>query len=306
MLESVLIQNFKGFRDTRIDGFRPVNLIIGGQNVGKTSLLEAVLFALRGELSADFRQSEQGDAKRLAASICDRKNFVLQTTASGKVWGIAARELKSATFSSSKSNGFGGVFAATPSALAIKPPICIGLPLFLPPQHRFVELWGKVVFGRKKGELIKLLNTVEPRLLSLDAIAPDGEQRVYAELDGLPQALPLSHLGHGFSRLVHLFSELLVSDARLALIDEIENGIHYSALPTLFQGIQTVARERQVQTLMTTHSWDALRAASEVFADTPELFQVIRLERTPDDNVQAIAIDGPRLQRLIEQDREVR
>jgi AAA15 family ATPase/GTPase len=105
---------------------------------------------------------------------------------------------------------------------------------------------------------------------------------------------------------VHLFSELLVSDAQLALVDEIENGIHYSALPTLFQGIKAVAQDRQVQTLMTTHSWDALRAAAEVFKDTPELFQVIRLERTPDDNVQAVIIDSDELRELIARGYEVR
>jgi len=44
MLSKIHIQGFKGFKDTRIDSLRKVNLILGGQNVGKTSLLEAVYF----------------------------------------------------------------------------------------------------------------------------------------------------------------------------------------------------------------------------------------------------------------------
>ena len=146
---------------------------------------------------------------------------------------------------------------------------------------------------------------MEPRLISLDAISPDGEQRVYAELEGVDQALPLTQMGHGFSRLIHLFSEMLVSDAQIALIDEVENGIHYSALPTLFQGIKTVAQERDVQSLITTHSWDCLRAACEVFEDAPDMFQVIRLERHQDD-VKAVCIDGARMLRLMADEREVR
>ncbi|MEK8026055.1 AAA family ATPase [Pseudaquabacterium rugosum] len=306
MLESVHIQNFKGFRDTRIDGFCPVNLVIGGQNVGKTSLLEAVLFAFREKVSADFRSQDEGDAQRLIGAVCGRARYLLQASANGRDYGIAARGTAEGRFTAIRQVAKGHTASAILYPSGEKPPICLGLPLFLPFQSRFVDLWGQVVFGRKKQALLGLLRSIEPRLISLDAIAPDGEQRLYAELDGVPQALPLSHLGHGFSRLVHLFSELLVSDASLALIDEIENSIHYSALPTLFQGVRAVAQERQVQTLMTTHSWDALRAASEVFADTPELFQVIRLERTADDNVEAVRIDVPRLQRLIDQDREVR
>ena len=168
-----------------------------------------------------------------------------------------------------------------------------------------VMLFGQVILTRKKRELTELLKKVEPRLLSLDAISPDGEQRVYAELEGIQQALPLTQMGHGFSRLVHLFSEMLVSDAQIALIDEVENGIHYSALPTLFQGIKAVAQERDVQSLITTHSWDCLRAACEVFEDTPEMFQVIRLERDEND-VKAVCIDGARMLRLMADEREVR
>ncbi len=306
MLESVHIQNFKGFRDTRIDGFCPVNLVIGGQNVGKTSLLEAVLFSLRGAISTDFRQSQGSDGIRLAGSWASRSGLKLTAGVGARRYGICDARLAPNAEVVRREGMSSEISVLVPTGVLSRPPERVALPLFLPAPDHLVTLTGRVILNKKKRDLLELLRKIEPRLQSLDAIAPDGEHRVYAELDGLPQALPLSHLGHGFSRLVHLFSELLVSDASLALVDEIENGIHYSALPTLFQGVRAVAQERQVQTLMTTHSWDALRAASEVFADTPELFQVIRLERTADDNVEAVRIDGPRLQRLIAQDREVR
>ena len=150
-----------------------------------------------------------------------------------------------------------------------------------------------------------MLKQVEPRLISLDAVSPDGEQRIYAEIEGVAQALPLPELGHGFARLLYLFCTLLSTDAKLALIDEVESGVHYSALPTLLQGIKSVANQRKVQTIMTTHSWDCIRAACEVFADSPDDFQVIRLERT-ENNIRAVNIEGDRMLRLLAEDREVR
>ncbi|MFW2355976.1 AAA family ATPase [Hydrogenophaga sp.] len=316
MLESVLIQNFKGFKNTLISPFRKVNLIIGGQNVGKTSVLEAVQICLGGFEATAFRQNEGTDAHHFSASVMANPDLTLYAKYSAREFVLTRRTPFDPSSVSAKSKDFYGLGAfsgpfgvshrySNESARQDPTPRCVAIPLFLPPQMHLVMLFGKVILTRKKRELTELLRKVEPRLISLDAIAPDGEQRVYAELEGVDQALPLTQMGHGFSRLVYLFSEMLVSDAQIALIDEVENGIHYSALPTLFQGIKTVAQERDVQSLITTHSWDGLRAACEVFEDTPDMFQVIRLERD-EDEVKAVCIDGARMLRLMADEREVR
>ena len=317
MLESVLIQSFKGFKNTRISPFRKVNLIIGGQNVGKTSVLEAVQICLGGSEATAFRQNEGNDAQRFSTSVMANAGLTLYAKYSDQEFVLTRRDSLDADVSafatssrfflrSSSGGSFGTSYRfSNDRARDGSTPRCVAIPLFLPAQMHLVMLFGQVILTRKKRELTELLKKVEPRLISLDAIAPDGEQRVYAELEGVQQALPLTQMGHGFSRLVHLFSEMLVSDAQLALIDEVENGIHYSALPTLFQGIKAVAQERQVQSLITTHSWDCLRAACEVFEDSPDMFQVIRLERDG-DSVKAVCIDGARMLRLMSEEREVR
>ncbi|WP_033587643.1 AAA family ATPase [Helicobacter pylori] len=48
MIQSVRIKNFKNFKDTQIDGFTKLNIITGGNNVGKSNLLEA-LYCLVGK-----------------------------------------------------------------------------------------------------------------------------------------------------------------------------------------------------------------------------------------------------------------
>ncbi|MFP6204080.1 AAA family ATPase [Helicobacter pylori] len=48
MIQSVRIKNFKNFKDTTIDGFTKLNIITGGNNVGKSNLLEA-LYCLVGK-----------------------------------------------------------------------------------------------------------------------------------------------------------------------------------------------------------------------------------------------------------------
>lgn len=48
MLTSLRFQNFRGFRDLRVDGIKPVTLITGANNTGKTGLLEAILWPTTG------------------------------------------------------------------------------------------------------------------------------------------------------------------------------------------------------------------------------------------------------------------
>lgn len=317
MLESVLIQNFKGFKKTSIGPFRKVNVLIGGQNVGKTSVLEAIQIGLDGGRGTVFRQNEGKDAQRFSASALGNPELMLYASMSNQAFVLTTRSkdgvnqtlpisINSLQLQKSEGGAGGAMYRYTQKNAQIKnSPLCVSVPLFLPPQLRLVTLFGQVTLSRKKRDLTDLLKKVEPRLISLDAISPDGEQRVYAELEGIQSALPLTQMGHGFSRLLYLFSEMLVSEAQIALIDEVENGIHYSALPTLFAGIKAVAQDRDVQSVITTHSWDALRAACEAFEDAPEMFQVIRLERQGED-VKAVCIDGQRMLRLMADEREVR
>lgn len=337
MLQSIHLQGFKGFKDTTVGPFRKVNLILGGQNVGKTSLLEAVYLGASDlanvqRLPAVFRLAEGHDSQRflemafkgvqglinleLATELPDAclitainrmppENESWDQVADLAVDGfVLTQHLKS--IGSHWYNDSDGEFRVKPQLLVrelVHTPLAISVNL--PTQAEAVQLFDRVVLKRKKRTLLEALRRIEPRLEDMHSLSPDGEQRVYLELDGLATAVPLPQLGHGFSRLLTLYCSLLVTDAKLALMDEVENGIHYASLPTLFKGVHDMATTQDVQTLMTTHSWDAIRAACEVFADTPELFQVIRLERT-DDNIKAVCIEGERMLRLMAQDMEVR
>src|SRR5262249_19976374 len=62
--KSIHIQNFRGLRDLRIDDLGRINLIVGANNVGKTSLLEALwLFQDAGNpsLTIDLARSRWHD-----------------------------------------------------------------------------------------------------------------------------------------------------------------------------------------------------------------------------------------------------
>lgn len=281
MLTSIHIEGFKGFKDTLIAPLRKVNLILGGQNVGKTSLLEAVylgasdvknfpqlpmLFRVaEGQDSQRYLQSTLGGKVRWLVDLTDTQGKILRTMNDSKTDGDMFFDLISIenneiyvnrlikgggiALSEAKAKFLGGRLQSSAALKAAKEvsflnPLTVSL--HLPNQLAVAQLFDKTIITRKKKILLSMLRRIDPRLEDMHSLSPDGEQRIYVELEGDGEALPLPQLGHGFSRLVHLYCSLLVTDAKLALIDEVENGIHYSSLPTLFQGIQDIAAKHDV------------------------------------------------------------
>lgn len=310
MLTSIHIQGFKNFKDTKIEPLRKVNLILGGQNVGKTSLLEAVWLGAGNlgnvyKLPSIFRLGDDGDVRRFFESVFDG-NYLFSIVLKNEL----NEDYKTSVFN--VNYWMDSYIRSVVFNSALMQPKSVpfnALPISINPvqQMDMVLFMEDIVIKRKKRALLNLLEKIESRLLDVNSLSLDSERRVYVELDGLEKAIPLPQLGHGFSRLFNLYCSLLVADSKLALIDEIENGIHYSSLPTMFKGIQQIAADNDIQSLITTHSWECICAAYNVFAEAGRLedFQLIRLEQEG-DNVRAVLINDEDLDTIMEAGHEIR
>jgi len=130
--------------------------------------------------------------------------------------------------------------------------------------------------------LEQLLAQVDPRIrdIRLDA-DPNG---TFIALDiGLSERLPLSQAGQGIYRLVAIFADILGAQPQICLIDEIENGLHHTALHQVWRGLAEVSSMLGVQVFATTHSQECLKAAQRVFVDEDAAdqwgFAIIQLMR---------------------------
>jgi AAA15 family ATPase/GTPase len=90
------------------------------------------------------------------------------------------------------------------------------------------------------------------------------------------------------------------------LIDEIENGLHYSVHQQVWQAIATAARHNNVQVFATTHSWECIRAAYQSFANGDQFDLAIhRLDRR-DNEIQVVTYDREALAAAMQHEVEVR
>jgi len=157
------------------------------------------------------------------------------------------------------------------------------------------EAYQRVILKRRKKQVEKLLREIEPRLEAVEVLRIGNQNQqppalIYADL-GLSEMIPVTQLGQGFNRLLDIYSEIVVEDAKVLLIDEIENGLHYSVLPVIWKGLFLAAKEFDVQIFATTHSWECILAADEA-ARAGENYDLalVRLDRVKED-IKATMID---------------
>lgn len=127
--------------------------------------------------------------------------------------------------------------------------------------------------GRQDG-VLQILQVVEPGLKRLVVVSTGQTPAIYADV-GLGQLIPMQLLGDGMSRTLSLALAIASSPGGMALVDEIENGLHYTVMEKVWQAIAAVARSYDVQIFATTHSHHCIQSACRAFAgDEEELLQL--------------------------------
>ena len=192
-------------------------------------------------------------------------------------------------------------------------------PPIVPPnevdRRAVARQWDAVKLLGREDHVKEWVGIVTPIETILDVGDPkDSQTRVF--LVRLPgsQPVPLKSLGDGMVRIFHI--ALALESARslgarqpeaaeypasaesagegagvpprpmdMLLIDEVENGIHYTVLRKVWRFVFEVARRTDVQVFATTHSWDCVEAFQAAAAEDPEAdAMLIRLERKGEEH----------------------
>ncbi len=158
--------------------------------------------------------------------------------------------------------------------------------------------------------LLEVLKEIEPRLQSLVVLTSQDEGfrgTAVLEVDlGLEQLLPLDSMGDGFSSIIAIISAIGAAESGICLIDEVENGIHYSLLTQMWRSAASAAEKYHSQLWATTHSYDCINSIYEAFSDAPGALRVHRLDRKPDGTVAVHTFTHAMLGRALERGLEAR
>jgi AAA domain, putative AbiEii toxin, Type IV TA system len=164
---------------------------------------------------------------------------------------------------------------------------------------------------RQKGgreDLLRALQKVDGRIQGVEVLVSEGRPLLWATLsDG--NLLPFYRLGEAVSSVAgYLLGLTDAGSGGLILIDEIENGLHYSIMRQVWRELYENARSQGRQVVATTHSRECLVAAWQELREEKGALKLFRLTRgrNTDGPVEAVAYDQQRLDAGFEMDVDLR
>ena len=92
----------------------------------------------------------------------------------------------------------------------------------------------------------------------------------YIGLEGIDQLLAVNMMGDGLRRYLNIVAASANPINNILLIDEIENGLHYSAYKKLWEAIFALAVSTNKQVFVTTHSKETLYRLNEMLEEHAE------------------------------------
>ena len=179
-------------------------------------------------------------------------------------------------------------------------------------NEKLARFWDSVALTAEEDLSLQALRMVSSDIERI-AVVGDGTsrfsgagRRVLVKLRSHPAPVPLKSLGDGAARLFATGLALANSRDGFLVIDEADNGIHYSLERSFWRMVLEVSRACNVQVLATTHSSDCVagfaRAAAE-FQDVESVY--LRLEPRG-DQLRSVEYDKQDMKIVAEQGIEVR
>jgi AAA15 family ATPase/GTPase len=173
-----------------------------------------------------------------------------------------------------------------------------------------VKLWGKISISPLKSFVLDALKIVDNRIVDFNYIPSQVVENLFiphVRLEGIESPTPLYSLGDGIRRVLTVILNLISAKDGLLLIDEFENGLHYTIQEPLWTMIFQIAEQLNVQVFATTHSGDCLWAFAEVLKENGHSGQgkVLRLSKGKDD-VHCSMFSSQELVKVFDQELEIR
>lgn len=332
MISTLELQNFRGLEHVQFENLGRANLIVGGNNAGKTSVLEAltILFGNSSQLQnlpTTFRSAPRNQQNTV-------EGFWKLLGKNGDWTGLQIKtdsdSIKSERLPAQRNPDGWQLCLIPPNSPTVMPIVTfegesIGF-------SRVTSRYRSSVLSTKQqdpGEISELFNqiaplnpenelrleellkaSIEPRLRRLRYARPQktNTHLVYADVGEGPM-LPFTQLGQAFSRALQVYCEIFANRPKILLIDEIENGLYHEGLEDYWSGLLEVLEDQDVQLFATTHSRECMEAAHRAAkkrADYP--LRYLRLDRKVNDPSKIVGstFAGEEMQTAIDSNFEMR
>ncbi|TAF07739.1 MAG: chromosome segregation protein SMC [Nostocales cyanobacterium] len=362
MLKSVKIENFRCFKSFELQQLGRINLLVGENNSGKTSILEAIQLLCsrtdldplaevinnrgedfwsddgKGERQLDIRHLFYGHeiepGSKLSISVINDNTqekfdiLIAMLRANNTSYGydethIYEKQVNSndESFDDLKKLGFivTWIRDEQPSeklALYISPDGGLPIDSIMMFRHRkslsasktpktqfikssslqteeMIELFDQLVLTPEERIVEDALQRIDSKI---QRIAPVSSQKLRYSLgsrggflvllsDG--KRVPIGSMGDGIWRILGLALAIVSAKDGYLFVDEIDTGLHFTAMSDMWKMIWDTAKRLNVQVFATTHNSDCWKSLADIAEqeDTDDGIRIHRIEKGQETSV---------------------
>ncbi len=357
MFKSIKIENFRCFESFELQQLGRVNLLVGKNNSGKTSILEAIqilcsrtnlqplseIMINRGEYIQDdnskgkreldirhlFSEHEIEVGSQFSISGINNNLEEKILTSIGKSHFSGDKNLDGelnqyfSTFDDNKidnnklllglnwtcgekheistsplsiiNNGLSWQYSQRRGNTDNKPAITQFVTSSSLTTEKMIELFEQVVLTPEETLVEEALQTIEPKI---ERIAPVGYKRFSSSesrtgflvrLSDSSQRVPIGSMGDGIWRILGLALAIVCAKDGYLFIDEIDTGLHFTAMSDMWKLIWKTAKKLNVQVFATTHNSDCWTSLATIASEQEVDVDGITIQRIEKDKQTAVA-----------------
>ena len=300
MIQSIHIQNFRLFDKINIEGLKRINLIIGKNNTGKSTLLECIASTYWEEYFMSFFYTQLLKKKEWLGMSPEKllnslkplffnNELPLQKDLQAQIRIIAGEYENNFYYYFEKENVNGSReklvlvngFKSTKQTAKVtkidltdfKDHITFPSYVYADRKYRLIDTtggsdllkrlaaeWEEVVFTDKEEIVIRALQIIEPDIQRLTFVDYNKSKKILVKRNGVNEAVSLNSMGDGLIHILDIILNLIRCENGACLIDEFENGLHWSVQEDLWKILMELSQRLNIQIFATSHSRDTLWA----------------------------------------------
>ncbi|MDA2933654.1 AAA family ATPase [Acidobacteria bacterium AH-259-D05] len=156
-------------------------------------------------------------------------------------------------------------------------------------------------------EVINVLREEFPQIENLSLETHLGRNTIFAKLRSMEEKVPVGLFSAGAKKLLSILLALAHGTKGILIIDELENGFHFTKLPALWSCLSKWSSKENFNTqiFISTHSRECLKALLPTIDNAQEAISLLRMEK--ENGTSKIKISsGEKLRAALKQEVEVR